>query len=117
MISERYHQDRSELRSAVRRIIAGAILAPAALTVGIGIIVAAPSAHADIVVSTDPEKDYARCISNGESKADCCYWSGGIWMRGGWCTWLEDTPSTPTNPSRGATTAPRPGVSTRTTLQ
>jgi hypothetical protein len=116
MNTRRHHLERSGVGSVVRRIIAGAVLAQAALTVGIG-IVAAPFAHADVVVSTDPEKDYARCISYGESKADCCYWSGGIWMRGGWCTWLEDTPSTPTNPSRGATAAPRPGDPTRTTLQ
>jgi hypothetical protein len=112
MTTKRHHRD---LGSRVRRIIAGAILTPATLTVAIGII-ATPSAHADVVVSTNPETDYARCISYGESKADCCYWSGGIWMRGGWCTWLEDAPSTPTNPSRGATAAPRPVDPTRTTL-
>jgi hypothetical protein len=123
MVTKDHHPHRGGFGSALRRVIAGAVLAPAALAVGIGVI-AAPFAHAE---QPDPqETDYNRCISYGESKADCCKWSGGVWSATHGCVWLAlsnpgDSPKSDdaghTTPAPGTTAILHPGLNTRAGIQ
>jgi hypothetical protein len=106
---------------ASHRRVARTILTTAALFTGIA-LGAAPPASAD---HEDPRPaDVARCMSFGDSLADCCYWANGTYIRTpnnplGMCIYTHETnpngrlgTSTP-----GATAILTPASNTRAGIQ
>jgi hypothetical protein len=104
------------------RRVARTTLTIAALLTGIA-LAAAPAASAD---HEDPRPaDVDRCMSFGDSLADCCYWAGGTYIRTpnhpvGICVYSHETNPNGrlgTSTAPGATAILPPGSNTRAAIQ